>query len=112
MEPELPGRVRPVIATTLRFLSKAFPLPMNLQYAGKGVQGGQLFSDGNHLITCSVGESYKKLFKTNRFKENQVFTIFQATRERVAPYKVCLTNMMVAAKQFQVEGRIGQPIPY
>ena len=113
MEPELPGRVRPVIATTLRFLTKTFPTPMNLQYITKADDKGMLvFSDGVHTMKCTVGDSYKKLFQNNRFENNKIFTVFQATRERKPPHMVTLTNMMVAPKHSQVEGQIGQPIPF
>jgi hypothetical protein len=107
-----PGTVAPIFASTLRFLTKQFKTPFNLQYLGTGPNNSLMFSDGVHVLPASVGPSYKYLLTSGIIKHMSIVTIIIATRERKAPFNLKFTNLQIAPKHTQTYQQCGKPIPY
>ena len=100
--------MKPILAQTLKFKTKQFKTPFNIQFLGR--QDGEfLFSDGVHSFAAGVG-NYGTMFGS--IGVNTILTVFICTRNPVAPYNLQFRNMRVAPKHCQVQGRLGNPTPY
>ena len=97
-----------MIGQTLRWLTKEFKTPMNLQYLGI-VEGKHIFSDGIYSIAADVA-LYGSMFTS--IPPNTIITILMCTRQREAPFNLKFCNLRVAPRHAQVHCRLGTPTPY
>ena len=100
--------VKPIFSPTLRFLTKQFKTPFNIQYVGSE-DDKLIFSDGVSSISADVG-GYSSIFSS--IELNTVITVFVCTRERVSPFNLQFRNLRVAPKHCQCNVRIGNPVPF
>ena len=98
--------VKPVLAKVLRFKTKSFMTPMNLQYIGM-FNEKMLISDSQNYIAVSLSPNYQSIVK--ELNINTIITIFQVTRSGINMKDVSIINMSVANSKQQTNNKLGSP---
>ena len=88
--------VKPIFANTLRFKTKIFKTPFNIQYLGT-FQNETIFSDGVHSHPMIVSKSSRDLFINGRIKPLSIITVKQTSRQQ---HSVRILFYSIAVKDF------------
>ena len=101
------GGVKAVLAKVLKFKTKCFPFPLNLQYLG--LDGDQvLLSDSTHYMGVDLTHNYKSVVSS--LEQYTIVTIYQATRTGENKKGILVNNMSVADTKFQTRTKVGNPM--
>jgi hypothetical protein len=94
-----------VFATTLRFKTKAFPTPFNVQFLSQ-VGNKIRVSDGTKIKMLQISSKYMYLFELGLLNEFDVITINEV--KRVSHYDLFVDNISID-RNVQVKKKIGNP---
>ena len=100
------------ITNTLRFKTKLFPNRVKLQYLGDNSEGKHLFSDSVHYYPMDIGKSYKSIFQKKLISPLTIIECVNISRDREPSFDLVILNLEIAAKEFQINAMVGEPILY
>ena len=100
------------IINTLLFKTKTFPNRVKLQYLGDNSEGKHLFSDSVKYFPMDIGKSYKSIFQKKLISPLTIVECINIYRDRESPFNLVILNLEIAAKEFQVNAMVGEPILY
>ena len=93
----------PTFAEVLRFKTKRFKTPLNLQFL-EMLGDRPLFSDTVHYIPVRVSKSYVNCFSSGLFKPRTIFKIIECTRSKIVQSEVMFSNIKVERHETNVLG--------
>ena len=70
-----------VFGDILRYKTKSFPVPFNVQYLGKSLDGKVILSDGRKTKSVTFSSKYDYLFACDVLKVFDIITVFEIKRE-------------------------------
>ena len=98
-----------VFGDVLRFKTKQFPVPFNVQYCGKSEDGKKvILSDGKKTTTVRFSSKYDYLFEGGVLSMYDILTIFEIKREFGGSKELFVDNIS-KDKLVQIGSKIGSP---
>ena len=100
-----------VFGDVMRYKTKAFPVPFNVQYCGKSIDGRHvILSDGKKTKAVRFSSKYSYLFENNILSIFDIVTIFEIRREKPGSSLLYVDNI-ARDKTLQIGVKIGDPSP-
>ena len=101
-----------VFGDILRYKTKSFPVPFNVQYLGKSLDGKVILSDGRKTKSVTFSSKYDYLFDCDLLKVFDIITVFEIKRETPGSCsKELFIDNICRDKSLQIGEKIGNPNP-
>ena len=89
----------------LRYKTKSFPTPFNLQFLGQ-LDNKIVLSDGRSTLEVQLSSKYNHLVTYSLLKKFAIITINEVNR--VSQFQLFVDNITIA-KEFQINCKLGNP---
>ena len=100
-----------VFGDILRFKTKAFPVPFNVQYLGKTDDSKlAILSDGKKCTYAKFSSKYNYLFEENIISPYAILTVYEVQRVAAGSKTIFIDNISVD-RSLQIGVKIGNPSP-
>ena len=100
-----------VFGDVLRYKTKSFPVPFNVQYLGKTDDGKlAILSDGKKTKSVRFSSKYDYLFDAKILSMYDIVTVFEIKREQPGSKELFVDNIS-RQKHLQIGLKIGNPTP-
>ena len=98
-----------IFANTLRFKTKSFPVPINVQFIEKLPGMKMVVSDSCSIKTVQLSSKYDYLFELSILAPLDIVTIYEIKRVTTGSCDLFVDNIG-KDKKLQVGAKIGNPI--
>ena len=92
----------------LRYKTKSFPTPFNLQFLEK-LGNKIVLSDGRNTLEVQLSSKYSHLVTYSLLKEFAIVTVNEV--KRVSQFQLFVDNITIA-KELQINCKLGNPSPF
>ena len=100
-----------VFGDILRFKTKAFPVPFNVQYLGKTDDSKlAILSDGKKSAFAKFSSKYNYFFEENIVSPYAILTVYEVQRVAAGSKTIFIDNISVD-RSLQIGVKIGNPSP-
>ena len=100
-----------IFGDILRFKTKAFPVPFNVQYLGKTDDSKlAILSDGKKSTYAKFSSKYNYLFEEHIVSPYAILTVYEVQRVAAGSTTIFIDNISVD-RSLQIGVKIGNPSP-